>query len=102
MYVLKLNQRSSTKGGVYVKDAIIVSRDFDEYTMLLTTFENYHKRIRRRRINAYLPLTSLLPLNSDVWVLYVQYNFANSPDWEQDIIDLVNEMIPSKGYKKIF
>lgn len=102
MYVLKLNQRSSTKGGYYVKDAIIVSRDFDEYTMILNTFEKYQRRSRRRRFSACLPLTNLLPLNSDVWVLYVQYSFVNSPDWEQDIIDLVDGMLPSKWRKKVF
>lgn len=102
MYVLKLNQRSTTKGGVYLKDALIISRSHEEYLMLITTFENYNKRARRRRVTTYMPLTDLVPLQVDVWMIYVQYRYEVTSDWEQDIIDLVEGITISKHYKKIF
>lgn len=93
MYVVQLSTSSTNNVGIYRKRGIVVFRNIDEYNDIKVLLEMRLQNKRKKRVYKLVELNRWLPSETKTLMLYVEYRFRESADWEKDLVEILNNNI---------
>lgn len=89
MYIIQLSTTSTNNANIYLKRGIMVFKNTEEYNTYKQKIAGRLNYSRKRRVHKMLDLNPWLPTSVATPMLYVEYRFKESEDWERDITTIL-------------